>query len=87
MGTIKITTPSKPRDLIQALALVDVDYVRRQGREQSVLKTVSRLRDHWWRTGNDCDYTPHLMRLKLNCLAEVATTCICYARTYEEANR
>lgn len=86
MGIIKITTPSRPRDLIQAIALVDVEYVRRQGREEEVLKTVSRLRDHWWRTGHDCNYTPHLMQLKLNDLEEVATTCICYSMMYEETN-
>jgi hypothetical protein len=86
MGTIKITTPSRPRDLIQAIALEDVGYVKRRGREQEVLRTVSRLRDHWWRTGQDCNYTPHLMRLKLKDIEEVATTCACYARMYEETD-
>jgi hypothetical protein len=86
MGAKPVTIPSKPRELMQAIALVDVQYIRRRGREQQVLDTIERVRNHWWRTGYDCEHLPHLMRLKLNDLSEVATTCVCYSRIYEKAN-
>ena len=86
MGVRPVTKPSKPRELIQAVALMDVPYIKRQGREGQVLRTLSRLRDHWWRQGHDCECTPHLMKLKLKDLEEVAATCISYAGTYEKTN-